>query len=406
MKIAFYSPSWPAANAQNGIATYVDVMTRALARAGHECVVITPQLHDDAGENVYLAAGSGRKARRYLFERIYSRLTGDSLAFRARVADDIADALARASADGPIDFLEMEESFGWAAHVRKRFDRPLLMRTHGPHFLVHQGPLAKENRIRIRAEGKALSTCMAFSCPSDGLLRDIQARYNLPGHNASIVPNPVEFAADADSWRLDACDKNTILFVGRFDYVKGADLVLEAFADIAAAFPQARLVMAGKEVGMPDENGGLLSFDDYVRERIAPPVRERIEYLGPVSRDRLAALRKQALICVCASRFECFSYAVAEALALGCPVATTRAYGPPEFLAEDKDLLLADKGDARQLADCLARLLKDPSRAAEMARTGKASAMAHLSPEVVVKRYIAYCETVLNGASADAGKGA
>ena len=53
MKIAFFSPAWPAANAQNGIATYVEVMTRALKRAGHECVVITPHLHGPAADNVF-----------------------------------------------------------------------------------------------------------------------------------------------------------------------------------------------------------------------------------------------------------------------------------------------------------------------------------------------------------------
>ena len=60
---------------------------------------------------------------------------------------------------------------------------------------------------------------------------------------------------DTPLWHLDTCDKNTILFVGRFDVRKGADIVLKAFRLILKAFPSAKLIFVGPDVGLPGANG-------------------------------------------------------------------------------------------------------------------------------------------------------
>lgn len=396
MKIAFYSPSWPAAQAQNGIATYVDIMTRALTKAGHECVIITPHIRGDAEDNVYLAQGRTRNESRYFFTRVSDRLTGEGKTLHTIMADNINDALELASKDSPVDFFEIEESFGWAFRVQRLAKYPVFIRTHGPHFLVHQGEIKKSDKARIQSEGEALSNCFTYSCPSEGLLREVKSKYELTNPKASVVPNPVEFAAEEDSWRLDECDQNMILFVGRFDLVKGADLMLSAFSNLVEKFPNARLVMAGKDTGLPDENGAVLHFDEYAKKHLSESLRSRIEYLGPVKQGRLSDLRKQALMCVCASRFECFPYAVTEALALGCPVVSTRTYGPPEFLNENCDLLLADTGDVEQLTDHISSLLDNPQKAAALAAAGKKAAFMRLSPDIVIERYIEFCRESLN----------
>lgn len=95
-----------------------------------------------------------------------------------------------------------------------------------------------------------------------------------------------------------------------------------------------------------------------------------------------------------------------RALAMGCPVVTTATYGPREFLTEGEDLLVADIGDAGGLAVRAASLLDDPQKAAAMAAAGCKAVLAHFAPDAVVKRYVAFCEDVPNGAFADAGKGA
>lgn len=408
MKIAFFSPSWPAAQAQNGIATYVDIMTRALTRAGHECVVITPLIKGDVDGNIYLAKTPKEGALQSLSMWLRRHFGQADAVYQERVVSGINAALEEASKEKAIDLFEVEESFGWAHSLKKIAPCPVFVRTHGPHFLVHQGEIRAYDESRIEAERKALSSCVAFSCPSEGVLRDVKSYYGLTDAKASVVPNPIDFATGENDWSLEACDRNMILSVGRFDVVKGADLVLNAFNSLADRFPEARLVVAGKDTGLPDECGSVLKFDAYTKKHFSPAVCSRIQFLGPVDQSELAGLRRQAFLCVSASRFESFHYTVAEALALGCPVVTTKTYGPAEFLKENHDLLLAEKENEQQLANHMAFLLNQPEKAATIGAAGKRAAMAHISADIVVKKYIEFCRASLsNELSPDAsGKGA
>ena len=405
MKIAFFSPAWPAANAQNGIATYVEVMTRALERAGHEWAVITPHLHGPAtgpaARNVFplsFAKASGLAA---LVERLrYAAGDPDEL-YREKFIRATADALHEASKGGPIDLFEIEESFGWAHELKDAAPCPVFMRTHGPHFAGHFGAFGAKDKRRVAREGEALKSCLAFTSPSPGLLAETTAYYGALSPNAAAIPNPIEFPPPPARWRLEDCEPNTILYVGRFDRRKGADIALKMFSILAARCPQARLVMAGKDNGLPDGEGGLLKFDAYADRFLDDALRARVTFLGPVQQDELAELRRRAMVYLCASRFECLPYAVMEALAMGCPVVTTATHGPREFLTAGEDLLVADIEDADGLAAHVASLLDAPQRAAAMADAGRKAAFAHFSPERVVEDYLAFCKGVLQTTAAE-----
>ena len=43
----------------------------------------------------------------------------------------------------------------------------------------------------------------------------------------------------------ETCNTDTLLFVGRFDGLKGGDLMLRVFAELALSYPKLRLVFVG-----------------------------------------------------------------------------------------------------------------------------------------------------------------
>lgn len=59
--------------------------------------------------------------------------------------------------------------------------------------------------------------------------------------------------------------------------------------------------------------------------------------------------------------------ALMEAMAVGVPVVSTRVSGIPELVDHGVSGLLAEPGDAEQLADCIERLIADPTLARAMA---------------------------------------
>jgi glycosyltransferase involved in cell wall biosynthesis len=127
----------------------------------------------------------------------------------------------------------------------------------------------------------------------------------------SVIPNGI----NVENYRFQPINplpyitnqSNVILFLGRLHPIKGADVLLEAFASISNKFPNAILVLAG-----PDENGLEKKFR--TKAEIAG-LNERVIFTGMVSgEEKLDLLARADLFCL-PSMGEGFSMAVLEALA-------------------------------------------------------------------------------------------
>ncbi|WP_043310822.1 glycosyltransferase [Pseudomonas sp. ML96] len=131
--------------------------------------------------------------------------------------------------------------------------------------------------------------------------------------NSEIVPNPQGFRA---SHGLQG--RQVLLFLGRLNPIKGPDLLLEAFASLAARYPLTTLVFAGadEELGEP------------LRAEVARlGLVERVLFIGfiagQIKQDALAA----ADLLVVPSRREAMSLVALEAGLCGTPVLLTDQCG-------------------------------------------------------------------------------
>ncbi|MBC8131482.1 MAG: glycosyltransferase family 4 protein [Deltaproteobacteria bacterium] len=199
---------------------------------------------------------------------------------------------------------------------------------------------------------------------------------------------------DAHRWRFDDCDKKTVLFVGRFDRLKGGDVVLGAFARLAREVPDARLVFVGPDDGFRDDAGKVWGFDDYVRAHVPGDVAPRIQMLGQQPPSAIADLRRRAFVTLLASRFETFSMTAVEALSFGCPLVAPAAAAIVEIVAHERNGLLFKAADAADAAHQLLRLFRDPELAQRLAAEGAADATRRFAPEVVARQMVAFYDTV------------
>jgi len=105
----------------------------------------------------------------------------------------------------------------------------------------------------------------------------------------------------------------TILFVGRFHYHKGPDLLVRAFARLN--MPDVTLVLAGWD------NGYLAETRRVVEEC---GVAGRVEFPGYVQGRQLRQLYADADLYVLPSRYEAYGLCIQEACACGTPVLVSR----------------------------------------------------------------------------------
>jgi len=154
-----------------------------------------------------------------------------------------------------------------------------------------------------------------------------------------------------------------VLSMGSVRPHKDLPTLLSAFARIAAARPEVRLLLVGAEQ------------PGYVVQHLgSAPVglRDRVAFTGPVSDGVLRSLYASAAAFAFPSRYEGFGLPPLEAMAMGAPVVVARAASLPEVVG-DAALTFA-AGESDELAVCLERLLDDAPLRARLVAAGRARA--------------------------------
>lgn len=171
------------------------------------------------------------------------------------------------------------------------------------------------------------------------------------GGDAVLIPNGLyvdRFAVPPrPQWRSE---DGTLSFLGRLDEQrKGLQVLLEAWPTIHDAFPQARLLVAGR--------GDI----EQIQQGIAPEHRDTVEFLGGVSDEDKAAMLASSDIYVAPHiGGESFGIVLAEAMAAGAPVLASDLEAFRAVLDDGRLGALVPVGDADALARRAIEMLGDP----------------------------------------------
>ena len=167
-------------------------------------------------------------------------------------------------------------------------------------------------------------------------------------------------------------DRLRVLFVGRLDYAKGADVLFSAMETLGES---AFAIVAGSAV-----------LADY-KSQLAPP--KNVRCVGWINRRDIAQLYASADLLVVPSRWEGMPLAALEAMRAGLPVVASRVGGLKELVLDGIVGRLVDPEDPKQLAAAMASL-DGPLRAAMGARGRQRFLQAFQIDRVVEELEIVY----------------
>jgi glycosyltransferase involved in cell wall biosynthesis len=173
--------------------------------------------------------------------------------------------------------------------------------------------------------------------------------------------------------------------VARLEPIKNHRVLVDAFARIAAAHPDADLVL----VGDGSQRAALEA------QAAAAGVGARVHVTGVVG-DTPPVYRELDAFVLC-SQLEGTPMSVLEAMATAVPVVSTAVGGIPHLVDGGACGRLVPRGDAPALAGAIAELLAAPGDAARLGALGRARAEAHLSESAMLDAYEAAYATLLRG---------
>lgn len=253
---------------------------------------------------------------------------------------------------------------------------------HRRAVISFHGFFASENRLlsRLGNHGAPVFTrlCGRAVAVSDGLRAALVNRYHASAARTVRIYNPV---FSPEGWpAVNAADlasrAKRILFVGRMHPDKDLPTLLEAFARLNDS--EAVLELVGDGETRPALQALAVGLG----------VADRVVFSGYLA-DPAEAYRRARVLAL-TSRLESFGNVVAEALAHGLPVVSTKSAGPVEILDDGRFGALVEIGDREALAAALETALADPGDPAP--RQARA---ALFSIERATDAYLALAEQVI-----------
>ena len=258
------------------------------------------------------------------------------------------------------------------------------------HAMADAGPLPRLYRAVRRPARAVIARASALTAVSPVAAAFHARALGLDLERIMIVPNGVDVARfSAPS--LDTRSRGgRIVFLGRLEHRKGADVAVRAFLRLAGERPDLCLQVLGDGPEAPTLRALLAA---------APAVvSARVELAGRVRASALPALLAAADVVVLPSRGgESFGLVLLEAMAAGAVIVASDIPGYRAVARHDVEAILVRPDDVEGLAAAVGRTLDDEALQTRLRSAGRRRAAEHDWSVVAGRMREIYTEAIATG---------
>lgn len=344
-----------------GMNVYVRELVSALAHAGIDCTTYTRAQSADAPREivvepnhkvVHIAAGAIDMPKDNMFDIVPE--------FTAGVLQHIKE-------NGGTDVIHANYWLsGLSGHVLKHeLNVPLVSTFHTfARVKALGGDPESELRERSEAEVIGCSDAICVSCTEEE--RQFIDLYGNPPGTIEIVAPGVEHAFFAPGDQrgarkaLELGDGPVLLFVGRIQPLKGADVAVKSLA--ALNRPDAKLLIVGGASGA-EGDAELANVHSVIQQH---GLENQVRFVEPQQHHILSTYYRAADVVLVPSRSESFGLVALEAAACGTPVVANAVGGLLTIVEHGRTGFLVADRQPDVFARHIAQILDDPALAARM----------------------------------------
>jgi D-inositol-3-phosphate glycosyltransferase len=366
----------PGAGDGGGMNVYVRALGAALARAGVACDVLTRAEHPEQPPVVVVEPNF----------RVVHLPAGPVAPVPKHVLPDLVDAFTDAAlehldrSDGAYDVLHGNYWISGAVghRLKHELDLPLATTFHTLDRVKAEAGVGDDPAVRARVESDVVRCADLMVASTVEEREQLVSLYDADPDRIEIVPPGVDhrvFAPDdaAAARAVLGLDDSVpvLLFVGRIQPLKGADLAIRTLAELGDS--RAVLLLVGGPSG-PDGDAELASLHRLVAEL---DVADRVRFVPPQPHAALATYYHAADVCLVPSHTESFGLVALEAAACATPVVAAAVGGLPSVVADGDTGFLVEGRAADEYAALVALILDDRDLAVELGRNAAARAAGY-----------------------------
>jgi D-inositol-3-phosphate glycosyltransferase len=346
----------PGTGDAGGMNVYVHALASALARAGVAVDVLTRLEHPEQPPVVvvepgyrvlHIEAGPAAPVPRHSFPELVAPFT-----VAARVQ------LERCGTEYDVIHANYWVSGAIGHRLKHELDLPLVTTFHSLDHVRASVGLGDEVTLRPRVEAEVVRCADLVVAGTVDEHDQLVNLYGADPDRVVVVPQGVDSTIFSPGDRASARralhldDGPVLLFVGRIQALKGADLAVETLAQLST--PRATLLLVGGPSG-PDGEAELARLRQLVDDL---GLGTRVRFVPPQPHDRLATYYRAADVCMVPSRSESFGLVALEAAACGTPVVATDVGGLRFVVDDGVTGSLVGSRDAPDFADAVERILQ------------------------------------------------
>ncbi len=359
----------PGAGDGGGMNVYVRALASALAEAGVECDVYTRA--EQVGQPAIIKVAPGFHV---LHVDAGPRRAVPKHALHVLVDPFVDRATTLLQAREPVDVLHANYWLsGAVAHrLKHALDLPMVATFHTLARVKADAGIDDDPEHRTKVEHEVIACADLMLASTEDERRQLATLYDAVDERVEVVPPGVDHRIfqpgdrSRAKQRLGVADRRVLLFVGRIQPLKGADLAVQCLATLDD--PKVTLLVVGGPSG-PDGDDELERVQTLARSL---GVGDRVRWIPPQPHRRLADYYRAADVCIVPSHAESFGLVALEAAACGTPVVAASVGGLCSLVDDARTGFLVEGRDPADYAAPVAMLLDDELLATEMGATASA----------------------------------
>jgi glycosyltransferase involved in cell wall biosynthesis/GT2 family glycosyltransferase len=402
LTVALLAQRFPGQSGYGGIGRYTYDLARVLHERGHTvhliCRDTQRRVHETPGFAIHGITD----------EEIAAQPSGTDLPITGknlRYALAVAHRLRELDAAGEeIDVVHATNWDGEGAAVIRAGVYPTALTLVSPLAQVIQSErwtIDRDLRGALSFDHWQILAADTVAVPSEGVLKSYRELMDVrPEQIARLRVAPLGIVPDegaAPPPRREGLRQ--LLFVGRLERRKGIQVLLEALPGLMASFPDWECRIAGNDTIV--DGDGQTHKAKFLARHAGRDWLARVHFEGVVSDAALRDAYRACDLFVAPSIFESFGLIFHEAMQYGKPVVGCRTGGVPETVADGVEGLLVEPGDAGQLAQALARLMRDEPLRRALGDAGRARVLSRQNADTMATHYEALYRDVIARVGAD-----